>query len=182
MSEYKTYLRQFAVLLLLVLMCASTGCSYITYRIEDFAEMFDVGLTFSPRPCLAVYANGASIVCLGFSRIDGTCLGMGGGQVGLIRHKNTCNGEGLWGHEDMVWGTGRSRRNYSQNQGFYGVFSSRRLPGPAYFPACVHYLHIGFMGAVLNARYAEILDFVLGFTTLDIACDDGRKKGKWFWQ
>jgi len=174
-------LRRFA-LLLLAFTCALSGCTYIRHRTEDFAEMFDIGLTFTKKPSLAVYGCGASVVSLGFSNIDGVCLGMAGGQLGAIRHRNVCYGEGLWGREAMLWGGGRSARRYGQNQGLFGVLSSRRLPGPAYCPACVHFLHVGFMGVVLNARYAEMLDFILGLTTLDIACDDGRKTGKWFWQ
>ena len=182
MRERGFCLRPLVLLLFLAFVSASTGCTYLKHRGEDFAEMFDIGLTLSGRPSLAVYACGASVVSLGFSRFDGVCLGMAGGQLGAIRHKNVCYGRGLLGREAMLWGEGRSKRQYSQNQGRFGVLGSGRLPGPAYCPACVHFLHIGFMGVVVNARYAEMLDFIIGFTTLDIACDDGRKVGKWFWQ
>ena len=38
------------------------------------------------------------------------------------------------------------------------------------------------MGLVLNLRFMEMLDFVLGWSTLDIVGDDGKKLGKWPWQ
>jgi len=38
------------------------------------------------------------------------------------------------------------------------------------------------VGAVLNANYAQMLDFMLGFTTLDIARDDGREVALWPWE
>ena len=33
-----------------------------------------------------------------------------------------------------------------------------------------------------NLRYLEMLDLMLGFTTIDIAGDDGVKHGAWPWQ
>ena len=38
------------------------------------------------------------------------------------------------------------------------------------------------MGLVGNLRYLEMLDFMLGFTTIDIAGDDGVKHGAWPWK
>jgi len=38
------------------------------------------------------------------------------------------------------------------------------------------------VGAVGNANYYEMLDFVLGFIGIDISGDDGRVVGKWPWQ
>jgi hypothetical protein len=62
------------------------------------------------------------------------------------------------------------------------VFAGTKLPGPAYFPACTHFLHLGFVGVVANARYAEMLDLILGFIGVDLACDDGRSVGRWIWE
>ena len=38
------------------------------------------------------------------------------------------------------------------------------------------------MGGILNIRYLEIVDFLLGWTTFDLAGDDGHPYGKWPWQ
>jgi len=37
---------------------------------------------------------------------------------------------------------------------------------------CPKFLHVLFMGANLNCKIGEILDFLLGWTTLDIGKDD----------
>ena len=91
-------------------------------------------------------------------------------------------GRMLYGMEDVYWGSGSSRRHYRHPMGLYAVGNTYRLPPPAYCPACTHYIHLICVGFVGNLRYAEILDFVLGFTTMDIACDDGRAMGRWAFQ
>ncbi|MHC4592176.1 MAG: hypothetical protein ACYS8L_05715 [Planctomycetota bacterium] len=174
--------RACALLTLLVLASASTGCTYFKHRAQDFLEMADIGLTFTRQPTLGLYLGGVSMVCVGYSRVNGSFLGIGGGQIGLMRHSHKCSGLLLSGKEDMAWGDGPPRRRYVHPQGLFGVLGARRLPPPSYFPACVHFIHNGTIGVVLNLRYAEMLDFLIGFTTLDIAHDDGRKMGKWFWQ
>jgi hypothetical protein len=45
----------------------------------------------------------------------------------------------------------------------------------------MHYVHLGHAGLVANLRWGEALDFLLGWTTLDIANDDGRRFGHWGW-
>ena len=37
------------------------------------------------------------------------------------------------------------------------------------------------MGLVANVRFAEIADFLLGWTTFDLAGDDGKKPGEGDW-
>jgi len=46
----------------------------------------------------------------------------------------------------------------------------------------MHYIHLGRFGLVLNIRYTEMLDFLLGWTTFDLAGDDGTKFGDWPWR
>lgn len=43
-------------------------------------------------------------------------------------------------------------------------------------------IHLGPVGLVANLRYMEIVDFFLGFATIDIAGDDGKKLGTWPWR
>jgi len=109
-------------------------------------------------------------------------LGMGGGQIGWIGHSNKCHGEVYTGAEQVVWNKGPRWRQYSHPMGLDSILGSPQYPPPAYFPACTHYLHLLFIGVVANAKYAEILDFILGFTTFDLACDDGHSQGRWFFQ
>jgi hypothetical protein len=181
------------LLMLLVTVSGSVGCTalgkvgratgrYLKYRAEDFAETFDVGITFTKRPTISLYACFASIVCLGYSHIDGHLLGMGGGQVGLIGLQTQCYGAMLRGQEYVLWSKPPRFRQYSHPMGLDSVLGAPMLPPPAYCPACTHYLHFLYIGVVANLKYAEMLDFILGFTTFDLACDDGQAMGRWFFQ
>lgn len=171
----------------LILLCAGLataggGCTYLQHRVEDMAEIADIGVSFSSKPQLSVYGSLASVACLGYSNFDGTVLGMGGGFVGKVGQDNRCAGLLWYGRERVTWRQGGGRHRYRHPQGISAIMDAPRWPGPAYCPACVHYLHLGWVGVVGNARYAEMLDFVLGFFFIDIACDDGRGTGRWFCQ
>lgn len=168
-------------------MCAlnATGCTYLEHRGEDALETFDIGITLSKRAQLSLYANGASFISFGYSKFKGTLLGMGGGFFGIVEHENLCKGNGFYGEEKLVWDKKRKpQKSYTQKQGIYGIQvtlqTTRKLPPPAYFPACVHNFHFGWIGIVGNIRYSEMVDFILGFTTFDLAHDDGRTRGRWF--
>ena len=191
MSQRPVWLRMLALLGLLAVLSGSVGCRtlgkagraglrYFKYRGEDLAETFDIGLTFSKKPTISLYASVASLACLGYSNFQGHVLGMGGGQIGWIGHTNRCTGDIFTGSEQIVWHQGPRWRHYNHPMGLDSILASGRFPPPAYFPACTHYVHLLFIGVVANAKYAEMLDFLLGFTTLDIACDDGPTLGRWF--
>jgi hypothetical protein len=45
----------------------------------------------------------------------------------------------------------------------------------------MHYIHLGHVGLISNFRWGEIADFVLGFTTFDLAGDDGVHWSHWPW-
>jgi len=171
------------VLVLAVFMSAFQGCTYMKYRGEDFAEMFDLGFTFTKTPQIGLYANGVSIAAGGYSNIDGWFVGWGGGQFGVTRHYNKCWGLVLIGEETMGWGDfdkNDPSTLYHQWQGIGGILGMPAETNPSYVPACVHFFpHIGFVGLVWNARYMEMVDFILGWSTLDIAGDDGYRFGKW---
>ena len=49
-------------------------------------------------------------------------------------------------------------------------------------PACIHYVHVGWIGVMANLRYMQAPDFVLGLLCIDLALDDGRQIGRWPWQ
>jgi hypothetical protein len=44
--------------------------------------------------------------------------------------------------------------------------------------SCPHYLHLGWVGVVATPRYLQMLDFVAGWTTLDVGGDDNRREEK----
>lgn len=183
--------RTCALLLIVAVAFGAAGCRsnpalrYVRYRAEDLADVADIGLTFSTRPYISLYACGVSIVTGGYSYFDGYFLGMGGGQVGFIPHYNHCYGLLFAGHEEIGFGSfdkTEPETLWTQNQGIAGVFMPPMDGTPAYVPACTHFLHLGFLGAVANLRYMEMIDFLLGLGGLDIAKDDGRKFGRYPWQ
>ena len=179
-------LRRSGILLgLAVLLTAGQGCTYLQHRAEDFAEMMDIGITLSAKPGLAAYADGVSVLAGGFSYIDGYFLGWGGGQVGWTRHYEVCWGLLVLGHETQGWGEFDKSDPKTLSKQFVGALGLPVFPfhsRPDYMPSCVHTLHVGFIGVIANARYMEMIDFVLGWTTLDIGGDDGKPIGKWPWK
>jgi len=52
----------------------------------------------------------------------------------------------------------------------------------AFVPAWTNYIHLGWGGIIFNARYVEMLDFLLGWFGADIARDDGKATGQWPWE
>ena len=177
-------LRRLGIVMGLVgLLMATQGCTYLQHRGDDFAEMMDLGITITREPCIGLYANGLSLVCAGYSKIDGTFAGWGGGQFGVTPHYNKCYGFGLWGYEEIGWGDFNKNNPdtlHCQYQGIVGLVTPPHVGGPSYVPACVHFFpHLGYVGFVWNARYMEIVDFFVGWTTLDIIGDDGKERGAW---
>ncbi len=162
---------------------ALQGCTYARHRGEDFADMFDLGFTITKTPQIGLYANGVSIICGGYSHLDGWFAGWGGGQFGITRHYNECWGLGFVGHETIGWGDfdrDDPSTMYTQWQGIGGAFSMPQETNPAYVPACVHFFpHLGFVGLVWNLRYMEMVDFMAGFANIDIANDDGVRFASW---
>ncbi|MHC4592967.1 MAG: hypothetical protein ACYS8L_09785 [Planctomycetota bacterium] len=173
------------VMLLVVAVCllSSSGCTYLVHRAEDATDMVDLGLTFSARPGFALYMSNESILGTGYSNVDGYLLGMGGGLVGLVRHAEKCWGLVLYGHERQAWGEFDLDDPSTFSQQYVGLAGliHKRFSGsrPDYMPSCIHSLHLGWFGLVANLRYTQILDFILGWTTLDIANDDGKRLGEW---
>jgi hypothetical protein len=179
--------RRLGVLLALVWVCASSqGCTYLRHRGEDLLDIADIGVTASIKPGFALYVDAVSVLPLGISRVDGYFVGWGGGQVGFTRHYETCWGLLAIGHEVHAWGSFSKDDPSTLNRQFVGLGGLPMFPvvqsRPSYMPACVHYLHLGFIGAAANLRYMEIVDFLLGLACIDLAGDDGQPMSKWPWR
>jgi len=161
------------------------GCAnYMRYRGDDAREMIDIGITSSTKPYYAVYGCAVGVASVGAGRFYGTFDGLGGGvnakrplyyrNIGLL----------LWSYEEIGWGDYDVTKPETLEIFYPGLLGYiLHLPRrPSYAPACNHFIHLGRGGVVLNLRYLEILDFLLGWTTLDICGDDGREIGHWPWQ
>jgi len=168
------------VLSFVLLLCQ--GCTYLRHRVDDALEMADFGVTYSKKPYLGLYWNSLEVFPVGYSKVDGYFVGWGGGQLGVTRHYNECYGFG-YARETTAWGDFdlNDPSTYdSRDAGVIGILAPPWRSGPAYTPGCVHFFpHLGYVGLVWNARYAEMADFVLGWVLLDVAGDDGYKIGRW---
>ncbi len=186
MKQCGVWQRTGRVIALAALSAALAGCGgYLKARGRDAAQMVDIGLTKSQKPCTAFFLCGISIVGFGKANLEGTFSGIGGNQVGTTRCYYRSIGYGPWTYEEIGWGdfdVARPQTLYAQYGAIGGWFHHfARKPG--YAPACNHYIHFGRRGVVFNLRYVEILDFLLGWTTLDICGDDGDDPmGHWPWQ
>ncbi len=179
-------------LVVLMALVSLQGCTmgkrtvgqYFMDRGKDAAQIFEFGLTYSSKPQFAMYADGVSVACGGWGDVDGYFLGIGGGQVGWTKFYEKSVGLFVWGQETVGW------TDYdvhdpptlnTQGVGIAGIIMGPH-PGPDYMPACVHYLHLGYLGVVANIRYYEALDFLAGWFFLDPSGDDGYDLGHYPWQ
>jgi hypothetical protein len=154
-------------------------------RGQDALNMVDVGITVSETPYLSLYACGGGLITVGAGHFDGYLMGIGGGQVGTIRHYEKTLGLLLWAYEELGWGdhfdVNKQETLYTQHVAILGWLTE--LPRrPPYSPACVHCFHFGYVGLILNVRYFEILDFMAGWFGADLAGDNENPYGKWPWQ
>ncbi len=186
------------------------GCAHLKHRADDFAEIADIGFTISKKPYFALYADELSLLPVGYAHVDGHFIGWGGGQVGKTTHSVHLSGLLIHGKEELGWhrkheGEGgmkeaeaikawRNREGFiEQGAGATMVVDDtvRFITGkmfegqnqPDHSLSCLHYIHLGWVGVVVNVRTLDILDFVLGwfgidFGRLDLGGDDGTER-KW---
>ena len=138
----------------------------------------------SKKPHFSLYGCAAGLASAGAGHVDGKFAGMGGGQIGVVPHYHKALGLALWSYEEIGWGefdVEDPETLYIHHPGLLGwvLFLPRR---PGYAPGCMHILHLGWGGVMFNLRYADMLDFLLGWTTFDLAGDDGDRFGHWPWQ
>ena len=96
-----------ALLLLTVAVGLLTDSGCATYwqdRAADFADMADIGLTFSKKTQFVFYQSFESILPLGYANYEATCVGWGGNQFGAMRHYLKAWGALAWGDEQAGWG------------------------------------------------------------------------------
>jgi len=176
--------RSALVLALGVVLGGVQGCTYLRYRGEDAADMVDLGVTWSKEPHYSFYLCGVSVASVGAGHVDGKFAGIGGGKVGVTPHYHKVLGLLLWSYEELGWGTfdvtkpETLERQHVGPLGWILHFPRR----PSYGPGCNHFIHLGYGGLVADLRYMEILDFLAGWTTFDLAGDDGKWPSTWPWQ
>ena len=163
---------------------ALSGCTYLQRRGSDASHMVDIGVTWTKTPQYSFYLCAAGLASAGAGRVNGTFSGIGGNQVGTVRHYEKTLGLLLWSYEEIGWGDfdiEKQETLYCQYVGLLGwIQHLARRPG--YAPGCIHCIHLGYGGFILNLRYLEILDFLTGWFGLDLCGDDAGGFGHWPWQ
>jgi hypothetical protein len=168
---------------LLLLSCVQ-GCAYMHNRANDLMDMVDLGISYSSTPGFAIYADICPVLPLGYGKVKGSFVGIGDGQlcVGAPYYLKSA-GVLLWGEERIAFGTDpdilladkQDEVTHYQRVGALGI-AQGPFPGPAYFISCEHYVHLGWVGLVLTIRYWQMVDFLVGWTTLDPGNDDDRDR------
>ncbi len=177
------------IILLFLLVISFQGCTYMNNRLNDAQDMIDIGITFSKKPGFAVFYDFVPVIPVGFGYVDGYYVGIGGGKLNWFDpHFQKSYGLGLWGQEEVTFAKSleeakkldekeRNKVMDFQRTGLIGMVQGP-FPGPNYLISCPHYIHLGWIGLVGTPRYLQMLDFVLGWTTLDICFDDDKPEKK----
>jgi len=180
-------MRARTTLLLAVTLTAASGCAelatYARHRGEDLLDVMDLGVTWSAEPGFALYYDLTPFIPIGVGYTNGWFAGLGFGALRFgDRFYEHSMGFIFWGEEEVGWGEFDpfDRETVNVNQaGILGLFSGEP-PGPDYFPSCLHYVHLGYVGFVLNLRYLQAVDFLLGWFTVDVCFDDGVRGPAWW--
>jgi len=149
-----------------LLLAGASGCTFLSNRGSDAKQMMDLGLTFSKKPQFGLYANCPMVTPVGYSKVDGTFVGMGGGKLGAGEHHQNNAGMLFWGREENSWkgmDKGDKATVESHRAGVVGIAQSAKEGTLKYRPACVHYLHLGFVGVMWNLNYFKMADFFCGW-------------------
>jgi len=158
-----------------VLAIGPPGCTYLGNRGHDATQMFDLGFTITRKPRFGIYADDPLVAPIGYSKLDGYYVGLGGGRFGITEHHQDNEGLILWGREKATWGSGQDKTEEDDEVGVVALAKSVASGKLSYKPACKHYLHLGWVGLAANANYYEMLDFLAGWVGLDPCKDDHRE-------
>ncbi len=171
----------------------SQGCgsAYMRNRLNDALDFVDLGITVTPRemPDFALFFDFYNFLPFGYASVDGKILGLGNRQVGWNDFEIQAWGALAWGQRK--YGTGKfnpadphqariNQRGLTERQkydvGFVGSFAGKNPPPELWFMDCgPRIIHLGWIGITETTRYADLIDFILGWTTLDILRDDLEK-------
>jgi hypothetical protein len=160
-------------------------------RINDLADIVDVGITVTPQaePQFGLFFDFYNFLPFGYVDVNGKILGLGNRQLGWSDFEMKAWGLLAWGRKK--YGTGKfnpadphqarsNQRGLTERQtydvGFVGSFAGKNPPPELWFMDCgPRILHLGWIGLYETSRYPDLLDFILGWTTLDILRDDLEK-------
>jgi hypothetical protein len=185
------YLSICTLIIIIALICAN--CTYLKNRGNDACDILDIGITVTDKwqPDFALYVDLFSVLSVGVSSIDGKFLGWSNRQIGWLDYTDKSWALLVWGSEKEGAGEfnphdpHQVRADQSDlterpkfNTGIVRIIAEDNAPPPFKFFECDKVVHIGWIGIQAPCRPLEIVDFILGWTTLDIMGDDNINKGK----
>ncbi len=178
-------------MMLAALGCLFSGCAYLKNRGNDALDIMDLGISVNDRiePQFGLYIDFFNILPLGYSNVEGKCIGLGNRQAGWLYYADKSWGVIFWGKEKKALGelnpldphrTREDQRDTkewpSYNVGLVRMFSEDDSPPTLQFIECQRVLHLGWIGIFFHLRPVDLADFIVGWTTLDIAGDDHIKQ------
>lgn len=181
-------MRHLFLSVLLVAAVLSSGCTYMHNRGKDAMQMLDLGITVSPlsKPGFAAYVGVPGSIALGGAYVpDAKIFGIGNNQAGWLDYEHKSYGLAVWGSSKQgagdfdakdVYQARDDQRDLTERPRFNtgpvrDIAEGNSVPPPA-FIECDKYIHIGYVGILFNCRFFQIVDFLAGWTTLDIMGDD----------
>lgn len=81
---------------------ASVG-DYFVHRVNDLAQMGDLGVTWTSTPYGSVYACLLGLSSVGIGHVNGHFAGLGGGEIGVFPHYHKVCGLLLYTYEELGW-------------------------------------------------------------------------------
>lgn len=175
------------ILFLFLSVLSFNGCSYLHNRFNDFQDMAEMGISVNNKltPQFGLYFDFFNILPFGYSNVDGKTIGWGNRQGGWVNHIDKNWGVIGWGKEQRGIGKinpsdphiarpdQKDLKEYpTYNVGPVKMITDKNVPPIAQFFECNRVLHLGWIGVYLYLRPVDILDFIIGWTTLDIMGDD----------
>jgi hypothetical protein len=179
------------LVVLVVLVICTVGCTYLKNRGNDLADVFDVGITVTDKwkPDFRLYSS-FFLFPVGYSHVDGKLIGWGNRhfgindfeakEYGLLLTGRESYGTGPLNPEDprQVWPTyAKDDPNAPKERPKYktGLIPLIKNDKPRLwtkYVECNKGIHLGWIGIHVPCRPLDLIDFVLGWTTLDIMGDD----------
>jgi hypothetical protein len=184
-TSWKQMLKQALPLTAIIVFCGS--CTYLQNRVNDASDCVEFGVTMSRKPGFMLFTDCYSVTPIGYSHVeDAKLLGWGNRQIGLLDFEHKSWGVLLTGSYMQALGELDPRdphvispRAEDPNQwgrfdlGLVGLAIRKNgwRPFAAFFE-CDKGIHLGWAGLHLKYRWLDLVDFVVGFTTLDFMGDD----------
>jgi len=186
-TSHARILKTSALLSLIAAVMLLQSCTYLKNRGNDALDIVDIGITVTPsvKPDFALYFDFFNMTPIGYSTVDGKLLGIGYRQAGALDYQAHNWGVLAYGSEKQGAGVfnpndPRQARAGAEpakpwpayDAGFVRVFAEDNPPPKFHYMECTRQIHLGWIGFLMDFRPVDLLDFIVGWTTIDFLHDD----------